>query len=364
MAKPIDKEYLKKALKNFDEEILGNKYLQEKDTKVQADWNETDTASEAFIKNKPEIVSEERVTALENPTFTEATTRANIASGDSSPTILGKIKKYFSDLKSHAFNTPANNLTTVDEGYALDARQGKVLQEKIGSTDISAIGDGTLTNAISIIRSNLSNYINDDITDANTRFNGVAYNNNNSIANCPYVHGLLCSTTSSVVGFQLFFGYPNMGLWFRDMVNNSTNDWIKISSKTDVDNKVFGQTNNAVKIGQFIGLDSNPVNVYEYYIYVPSDQFPKTEQTGVEVQSEISLGDMSEVLRLANSGNIVEMTGLFYIPGSFCAPMVSGEAGNHVKYYIGPTGNLCIKNSFAEYNGCSAIVKIRYMRTQ
>lgn len=131
MAKPIDKEYLKKALKNFDEEILGNKYLQEKDTKVQADWNETDTASEAFIKNKPEIISEERVTALETPTFTQATTRANIASGESTKTILGKIKKYFTDLKTHAFNTPANNLTTTTTGYALDARQGKVLNDKV-----------------------------------------------------------------------------------------------------------------------------------------------------------------------------------------------------------------------------------------
>lgn len=162
MAKPIDKEYLKKALKNFDEEILGNKYLQEKDTKVQADWNETDTASEAFIKNKPEIISEERVTALETPTFVGATTRANIASGESTKTILGKIKKYFADLKSHAFNAPANNLTTTAEGYALDARQGKTLQDKIGSTDISTIGDGTVTNAISTINSNLgkkANYI-------------------------------------------------------------------------------------------------------------------------------------------------------------------------------------------------------------
>lgn len=156
MAKPIDKEYLKKALKNFDEEILGNKYLQEKDTKVQADWNETDTASEAFIKNKPEIISEERVTALETPTFTQATTRANIASGESTKTILGKIKKYFTDLKTHAFNVPANNLTTTTTGYALDATQGKALQDKLGSTDISEIGDGTVTNAISTINSNLS----------------------------------------------------------------------------------------------------------------------------------------------------------------------------------------------------------------
>ena len=63
--------------------------------------------------------------------FTEASTRANINSNESLKTILGKIKKYFTDLKTHAFNTPANNLTTTQEGYALDARQGKALDDKV-----------------------------------------------------------------------------------------------------------------------------------------------------------------------------------------------------------------------------------------
>lgn len=39
----------------------------------------------------------------DNPTFTQATTRANIASGESFATILGKISKYFVDLKDLAF---------------------------------------------------------------------------------------------------------------------------------------------------------------------------------------------------------------------------------------------------------------------
>ena len=39
----------------------------------------------------------------DNPTFTEASTRANIASGESFATILGKIKKFFTDLKDLAF---------------------------------------------------------------------------------------------------------------------------------------------------------------------------------------------------------------------------------------------------------------------
>ena len=39
--------------------------------------------------------------------------------------------KYIKGLKSHAFRDPANNLTTTASGYALDARQGKALNDKV-----------------------------------------------------------------------------------------------------------------------------------------------------------------------------------------------------------------------------------------
>ena len=44
-------------------------------------------------------------------TFTEASTRANIASGDTLSTIWGKIKKFFSDLKAVAFSGSYSDLT-------------------------------------------------------------------------------------------------------------------------------------------------------------------------------------------------------------------------------------------------------------
>ena len=47
----------------------------------------------------------------DNPTFTEASTRANIASGESFATILGKIKKFFTDLKTVAFTGSYNDLS-------------------------------------------------------------------------------------------------------------------------------------------------------------------------------------------------------------------------------------------------------------
>ena len=43
--------------------------------------------------------------------FTEASTRANIATGETIPTILGKIKKYFTDLKAVAFTGSYNSLS-------------------------------------------------------------------------------------------------------------------------------------------------------------------------------------------------------------------------------------------------------------
>lgn len=47
----------------------------------------------------------------DNPTFSEASARANIASGESFATILGKIKKFFSDLKTVAFTGAYSDLT-------------------------------------------------------------------------------------------------------------------------------------------------------------------------------------------------------------------------------------------------------------
>ena len=49
-------------------------------------------------------------------TFTEASTRANIASGDTFATILGKIKKYFTDLATVSFSGKSSDLNN-DAGF-------------------------------------------------------------------------------------------------------------------------------------------------------------------------------------------------------------------------------------------------------
>lgn len=98
---------------------------------------------------------------VNNPTFTAATSRTNINSGESQSIIMGKVKKWLADLGTAAFCSVVNNLTTTSEGSVLDARQGKNLSDALtklntlmGSTDISAIGGGTLTGAINELSSN------------------------------------------------------------------------------------------------------------------------------------------------------------------------------------------------------------------
>ena len=63
-------------------------------------------------------------------TFADTTTRANLVSGEKVSVGFGKIKKWFADLKSFAFKDLVNNLTTTTTGSALDASQGKILNEK------------------------------------------------------------------------------------------------------------------------------------------------------------------------------------------------------------------------------------------
>lgn len=84
-------------------------------------------------------------------TFSDASSRTNIASGDTLSTMLGKIKKWFTDLKDAAFCTVANNLATTEAGAVLDARQGAELNDMIEAT--SSVLGGAINNIITTIGS-------------------------------------------------------------------------------------------------------------------------------------------------------------------------------------------------------------------
>lgn len=74
-------------------------------------------------------------------TFDEAATRENIVSGESLSTIMGKVKKWFADLKNAAFHTVANNYTTTEAGYVLDARLGPDIKSKMDLADTLRLHD-------------------------------------------------------------------------------------------------------------------------------------------------------------------------------------------------------------------------------
>lgn len=88
----------------------------------------------------------EQVTQMDNlvlNSITEPSTQFPIpAIGDIGSVLFGKITKWFSDMaalvatKLNAANV-VNNLTTTASGYALDARQGKTLNDAIGAKGIS-----------------------------------------------------------------------------------------------------------------------------------------------------------------------------------------------------------------------------------
>lgn len=87
---------------------------------------------------------------VETTAFTQATERENLNPGEGLLSIFGKLMKWFSDLKEIAWSgryadltdrpvlgnaasaNIANNLTTEDEGFALDARQGKTINDSLG----------------------------------------------------------------------------------------------------------------------------------------------------------------------------------------------------------------------------------------
>lgn len=64
------------------------------------------TKSQVGLGNVPNVATNDQT-----PTFTQATTRANIASGEKLSVIMGKIMKFFADLKTVAFSGSYNDLS-------------------------------------------------------------------------------------------------------------------------------------------------------------------------------------------------------------------------------------------------------------
>lgn len=131
-------------------------------------------------------VKELLIGGLSPVTFTRASSRSNIASGETLATLFGKISKWFADLGYAAFRNVANNLTTSSAGsLLLDAYQGKVLNDKIT----------TINSNLTDISDKLPNLIQRKIKSQSYTVSGNSVYTNNSI------------TPDTVDGYTPVFAY-------------------------------------------------------------------------------------------------------------------------------------------------------------
>lgn len=107
------------------------------DTQMKSN-NDTATAANTKANSAIEYTKEPLDNKVTN--FTEAEERTNIESGETTKVIFGKIKKFFSSLKSGAFASVVNNLTTVTPGSVLDASQGYILKSEVDAVSQSVAG--------------------------------------------------------------------------------------------------------------------------------------------------------------------------------------------------------------------------------
>lgn len=80
----------------------------------------SDKSINITVPTKTSDLTNDSKFVIDNPTFIEAQTRANIVSGETFATILGKIMKYFTDLKTVAFT---NSYTDLDNKPTIPSAQ-------------------------------------------------------------------------------------------------------------------------------------------------------------------------------------------------------------------------------------------------
>lgn len=160
------------------------------------------TKSQVGLSNVPNVTTDDQA-----PTFTQASLRANISSGETLSVTLGKIMKWFADMKAAAFAGLANNCTTTVEGYALDARQGKALQDKVSEINSNLNALSSKYNSINTeVKCMINQYSGNTSVAANSYVNliQVSPSNNNYlyliISNCYAQSGNLKSYLNTNYG--------------------------------------------------------------------------------------------------------------------------------------------------------------------
>ena len=166
-------------------------------------------------------------------TFTQAAARENIASGETVITAFGKISKWFADLGNSAvaaFKRIANNLTTTQDGYVLDARQGKSLSDRIGELNALATSNkSSIVNAINELNGKsifqISYRVIDDYRAGFHFISGELFQGKGYYFGMEYQYNV----SGMTYGAQFLISWVD-GVLFRRLFNSSWGDWITITT--------------------------------------------------------------------------------------------------------------------------------------
>lgn len=204
------------------------------------------------------------------PKFTEASTRSNIVSGENLSTMFGKIKKWFTDLKSHAFKDLVNNLTTSTTGSALDASQGKILKDEVDGVNRNLyiletnLGDLKKEEVDKKIESEVAT----DFSQADTpqfqqTIDDVLNDVNELKGDLVNATGISYIDKSELnIGGYLkddgtFVSLPDTNIWI-------TSDYIEVSDLRKIYYKLHGLNNSGVKVANVVlySVDKTAINYF------------------------------------------------------------------------------------------------------
>lgn len=166
-----------------------------------------DLISHLTNKNNPHSVTKAQVGLSNVPnvstndqtiTFTQASARSNLVSGEKISVSFGKIMKWFSDLKTGAFMTVVNNDTTTAEGYVADARIVKTHGDEIDALKKS-VSDGKKSVAAAITAQGVN-------TAADAEFSVMA-TNINTVGTNKYNAGVSATKKGNATAGQVLTGY-------------------------------------------------------------------------------------------------------------------------------------------------------------
>ena len=163
-------------------------------------WNQTQNSGDKIAEVTINGTSQ-NVYSPNSQTFTEASARTNINSGETYPTIFGKIKKFFADLKAVAFSGSYNDLT--DKPTIPTVNNATLTIQKNG-TDVQTFTANASTNATANITvpTKTSDLTNDSNFVTTTDLNGKVSKTGDTMTGNLIIQGTQSSTKALTLGIE------------------------------------------------------------------------------------------------------------------------------------------------------------------